>query len=82
MSVGPAGPIKMFGGVGMSSVGNAPVSPTSSDPLRLTGTVMKVDIDTKEVGPPGVDTHRWGGSAAGHGCCTCHGRGHFRRRIC
>ena len=57
MSVGPAGPIKMLGGVGTSSVGNAPVSPASPDPLRLAGTVMKVDIDAKEVRPPGVDTY-------------------------
>ena len=57
MSVGPAGPIKIFGGVGMLSVGNAPVSPTSPDPLRLAGMVMKVDIDVKEVGPSGIDTY-------------------------
>jgi len=58
-SVGPAGPIKMSGGRGMSlAVGNTPVSPVSPNPLGLAGMVVKVDIDVKEVGPPGIDMHR------------------------
>jgi len=57
-SVDPAGPIKMSGGRGTSSaVDNAPVSPVSPDPLGPAGTVVKVDIDAREVGPPGIDTH-------------------------
>ena len=57
-SVDPARPIKMSGGRGTSSaVDNAPVSPVSPDPLGPAGTVVKVDIDAREVGPLGIDTH-------------------------
>jgi len=57
-SVDPARPIKMSGGRGMSSaVDNALVSPVSPDPLGPAGMVVKVDIDAREVGPPGIDTH-------------------------
>jgi len=40
-----------------SAVDDAPVSPVSPDPLRLTGTVVEVNIDAREVEPSGVDMH-------------------------
>jgi hypothetical protein len=49
-SMGLAGPIIMSRGRGeLSAVANTPVSPISPDPLRLAGTVMKVNIDVREV---------------------------------
>ena len=51
-SVGLARPIITSRGRGESSaVANAPVSHVSPDPLGLAGTVMKVDIDAREVDP-------------------------------
>jgi len=52
-----------------SAVGNAPVSPVSPDPLGLAGTVVKVDIDAREVGPPDVDTTDEGEHSQS---CTLH----------
>jgi hypothetical protein len=58
-SVRLTGPTKTSAGRGASSAAaNAPLSPMSPDPLRLAGTVVKVDIDVKGVRPQGVDMHR------------------------
>ena len=55
---GLAGPILVSRGKGalpaLSAVANAPVAPVSPvapDPLGLTGTVVKVNIDVREVDP-------------------------------
>ena len=37
---------------------NAPVSPVYIDPVRLGGTVVKVNIDAREIAPSRVETHR------------------------
>jgi len=34
------------------------LSPVSPDPLGLAGTVMKADIDARDVGPSGVGAYR------------------------
>jgi len=41
-----------------SAVANAPVSPVYTDPVRLGGMVVKVDIDAREIEPLHVETHR------------------------
>lgn len=49
-SMGLAGPIIMSRGRGeLSAVANTPVSSVSPNSLRLAGTVMKVNIDAREV---------------------------------
>ena len=57
-SAGLAGPIKISRGCGArSAVANAPVSPVYTDPVRFGGTVVKVNIDAREIAPSRVETH-------------------------
>ena len=71
-----AGLTEKSGGRGSVSSGNTPASPVSPDALGLAGTVVNTDRDGKS------NPRALRGSAAGCGRCTCHGRGHRRRRIC
>ena len=57
-SIGLAGPIKISRGCGaQSAVANAPVSPVYTDPVRLGGMVIKVNIDAREIMPLRVETY-------------------------
>ena len=58
-SAGLAGPIKISRGWEVqSAVANAPVSPVYTNPVGLGGTVVKVDIDTREIKPLHIEMHR------------------------